>query len=64
MKLLPVGLCLLHSATSVSTVDTNTTTVSDEISALIGATCAINNDCSNSTFCCSQGVCVPGNICY
>ncbi len=31
---------------------------------MIGSTCADNTDCDGSTFCCSQGRCVPGSICY
>jgi len=31
---------------------------------MIGSTCTTNTDCNGSTFCCSQGRCVPGSICY
>lgn len=31
---------------------------------MIGSQCQSNNDCWTSTFCCSQGNCVPGSICY
>ena len=30
----------------------------------IGYACSVNEDCGDSTFCCSKGRCVPGNICY
>ena len=35
-----------------------------EVNQEIGTQCLMNDDCGQSTFCCSKGRCVPGSICY
>ena len=45
-------------------ISAQSNTLGGEEDFLIGTSCATNDDCWTSTFCCSQGNCVPGSNCY